>query len=248
MARLRLVTFNIKVGVETDTEAVARAIASLSPDILAMQEVGSSWIMGDGKRQTEWIAQKTGLPHWVFSPALVVKQDGIGRPVAGFGVSILSRWPLSRVQTIKLSSITDEQRILVLGQIEVPAIGQVTLANTHLSFKEPDRVKQVQEVKDELSKLQTPIVFFGDLNDVPGSYTINELESLLYNLHRSHLKGGALSTYPTPIATGAASRDYARWIDHIMINHVGSWEKIELWVAKSSLASDHWPLVADLYY
>ena len=60
--QISLMTYNIRVGIETDLACVAEAIRGAGvPDVLAMQEIGVRWNMGECVDQPAVIAQAIGL-------------------------------------------------------------------------------------------------------------------------------------------------------------------------------------------
>lgn len=157
---MRLVSYNIKVGAETSLREVARAIASLDADVVALQEVGVRWLWGEKADALAILGAEAGLPHTLFAPALAAF-DG-----ASFGVALLSRTPLDEAQVVRLSRVVDEPRVLAVARVMSAALGPLWVMTTHLSYKE-DRVTQARQIAAELAKRQEPAVLLGDLNAEP---------------------------------------------------------------------------------
>ncbi len=125
---MRVMTYNIRVGVETSMATIAAAVEGYAPDVLALQEVGHHWQMGERMDQAGYIAAALGSHHHVFAGALTDPHGG------RFGVALVSRWPLSQVRNIKLPRASDEQRVCLVARA-----GEVWFACTHLSVASVER-------------------------------------------------------------------------------------------------------------
>lgn len=158
--RLKLLSYNIKVGAQTSLAEVGSAVAALEPDVVALQEVGISWFWGDRGDGVKEISQAAKLPHTRFAPALAFATG------AAFGVALLSRFPIKTHRLTYLPKQVDEPRVLLDTEVLLPKEKLLRVLTTHLSYKE-DRVSQGRKVAEELKKDGPPAVLLGDLNAEP---------------------------------------------------------------------------------
>lgn len=84
------------------------------------------------------------------------------------GNAILSKYPIKSSENIDISNHVLESRGLLMGTIDLPKVGNVVLACTHLDLSEVGRRKQYKKILNSLSfaiETQTPTILAGDLND-----------------------------------------------------------------------------------
>lgn len=228
--RIALMSYNIRVGVESSLEALAQAVRREGvPDLLAMQEVGLRWRMGAAVDQNRYIATRLGLPHVAFAGAL---RDDLG---GQFGVSLASRWPIEETIRLPLSRQKDEQRILLLCRLAQPL--PVWVAVTHLSVEAEERLLQAEEVAEALRRCALPVILLGDLNDHPDSPTLRALAAWT----------DAFDTCGQGEPWTFSVREPHRRIDYIRcgppLRFVGTTR-----VCLRARASDHFPLRAEIAY
>ena len=123
---LRVVTWNIRLGVESSLARIAERLSMMDPDLVALQEVGRHWVMGEPGDQAAVLARGVDLPHHHFFPALWTRpcrdlhglagrlwplgEDGEpnraglspDEPLPRYGVAVLSRFPLSALRRVPL--------------------------------------------------------------------------------------------------------------------------------------------------
>ena len=225
--RLTLMTYNIRVGVESDMAEVAASIRAAGvPDVLAMQEIGVRWNMGECVDQPAVIADALGLPYHTFAGALT-------DPCGGqFGVALVSRYPLTDVSVEKLPKDRDEQRVLLSARLESPV--PIRVLNTHLSVFEEERLLQAQRLGRVAATSVEPVVVIGDLNDRPGTPVIDAARGALLDCFDVTGEG--------PEETFSVADPHRR-IDYVFcgspICPVGTAR-----VERNARASDHFPLIA----
>ena len=170
---MKIVTFNIKLGVDSHLSQIAKDILLMNPDICVIQEIGNGWQMGVPINQTAYLASASNLPYFQFIPALEDSKGG------HFGIAILSKYPMSESQIDLLPSLKDEQRVLFSAKIH--AENDFHLYTTHLSIFEEERNLQFdwicQKIKAQIIH-HLPIVLVGDLNDLETSKGIEKLKNL----------------------------------------------------------------------
>jgi endonuclease/exonuclease/phosphatase family metal-dependent hydrolase len=190
---MRLVTFNILNGralhdEQVDDDVLRAAVRDLDPDVLALQEVDrnqprSNWhdltaIAAEamGAQQHRFVAALAGSPGATWEAATGEEQPD----AAAYGIALLSRYPVSGWNVVRLPTIPfptpirfagralptmvrDEPRVAVAATLDCPA-GPVTVATTHLSFVNWWNGRQLRHLVASLQSLPRPMLLTGDLN------------------------------------------------------------------------------------
>ncbi len=163
-------------------ERIVAKIIQVDPDILLLQEVDV-----DSKRsayldELQYILDHTDLNYGVFASMWQVQfipSNGLGR--MNTGNAILSRWPLSNAERIKLALRTDQdaltrsfyvRRNVLKAQVELPGYDPFFAVNVHAAAFSHDSTKQkhIDRFKEELDKIADDGSLFvagGDLNEIP---------------------------------------------------------------------------------
>ena len=194
---MRVATFNLLHGRSltdglVDLERLQGACSRIGADVLGVQEVDRDQQRSDGHDLTAAIAEAMGAEHWRFEPAVIGTPGATWRPAvegdyllgtgeAGYGVGLVSKWPVSRWDVIRLGAasmrapvmipgtrqvvwLRDEPRIALCAVVETP-LGPITIATTHLSFVPGANVRQLRRVVREMRlRLPPPYLLAGDLN------------------------------------------------------------------------------------
>lgn len=222
-------TYNIRIGIETSLADVAAAtVAAGVPDLLALQEVGVRWCMGECVDQPAVLGAAVGLPHHAFAGALLHTRGG------RFGVALLSRWPLEAVQTTNLPRGVDEQRVILRARVLAPT--PFVALVTHLSVQPEERLAQAGQLALAVAAEQDPVVVLGDLNDLPGSPVVATACAGLTDCFDARGEGEAVTF---------SVRDPHRRIDYIACGQ-GLQPVGPARVLRTVCASDHFPLEAIL--
>jgi endonuclease/exonuclease/phosphatase family metal-dependent hydrolase len=198
---VRLGSFNVLHGRSlvdglVSTPRLVEACASLKADVLGLQEIDRNQSRSGGVDQTAAVAEGTGAVAWRFEPALIGEPGATWRAAAddddparaeaeaGYGVGLVSRWPVRAWHVVRLRAakvrapvavpggrgrfilLPDEPRVALAAEVETP-VGPVVVATTHLSFVPGWNLVQLRQVTRALAALGLPCVLLGDLN-VPG--------------------------------------------------------------------------------
>ena len=236
--RLRVATWNIRIGIETSMAAVANSFRAVfagddAIDLLALQEVAVDWRMGERMNQPAYLAAALDLPYHAFAGSLTDHRGG------RFGVALLSRWPIAAVDTTLLPRDRDEQRSAL--RVTLSTQPALVVVNTHLSVDPDERLKQAHMVR-QLVDASHPALLVGDFNDTPDSSTL------------AALRGPNVDHEPLVDAFDAAGRGDEltfsvkapnRRIDYIMAQR--GWARPRMCrVATEVTTSDHFPVVAEI--
>ena len=160
---VKVATFNIckaEYGATKykDFTKIVAAIKASGADIVGLQEVDYKTNRAGGVDQAAKIAQLAGYSHYKFFKAF----DFNG---GGFGVAVLSKYPIANSDQINLPSGTGEQRILARAGIRINN-ELINFFVTHLSYNlEPgtNRAQQFTAVANKIANYKNVIVT-GDFN------------------------------------------------------------------------------------
>ncbi len=176
---MRVLTWNLwwQFGPWQDRQPSIRAeLARIDPDVALLQEVWSD----DDADQAAILAEANGL-HMVRTT------NEAGEPQK-FGNAILSRWPVTSSELIRLPNEAGEpsHRSALAATIATPAGPQIFTV-THLAWQYdagPLRMVQLQAVVDLIARLRSdepddpPPILAGDLNAPPEADEIRRLTGL----------------------------------------------------------------------
>jgi endonuclease/exonuclease/phosphatase family metal-dependent hydrolase len=193
---VRIATFNILHGRSpaddrVDVGRLAAAVKDLDADVLALQEVDRDQPRSQGADLTavaaeamgavdsQFVAALAGTPGGTWMAATGEEQPG----AAGYGIALLSRYPVVSWRVVRLPAaptrvpmwfrgsrrpvlVHDEPRVAVAAVVDGP-FGQMTVANTHLSFIPGLNALQLNRLVRSLAGTREPLVLLGDLNMEP---------------------------------------------------------------------------------
>jgi endonuclease/exonuclease/phosphatase family metal-dependent hydrolase len=231
---IRVMTYNIHVGVgmdkELDLKRIADVINSQRPDLVGLQEVDRGVKRTEGRDEIAELAKMTSM-NYAFAHNLDY-QGG------QYGVAILARFPISTIDHRKYENKREAERRGMI-RVEVDVGGKtISFVTTHLDYQYEDgRVFEVEQLLGFLSAQKVPLIVVGDFNDEPaGSAYKLMLGGFEDAWIRSRSKSEGLS-YP-------ADKPVKR-IDYIFTRQSDRLRAKSAWII-NTLASDHLPVVADL--
>lgn len=167
--KLRVMTYNIRLGIQQGVPAVAAALAVEEPELIALQEVGRGWTMGPAGDTTAALSAQLGLPHYIFVPSLTCA-------AAHYGHALLSAYPVVDAAFSRLPQEVDEPRTLLETLLETPA-GLVRVISTHLSHIEDRPLQGLRLLEHVRARPELPTLVMGDLNATAQEAFIAELLS-----------------------------------------------------------------------
>ena len=222
---LKLMTYNVRNANGMDgvcnVQRVADVIRNAAPDVVAVQELDSVTRRSGGKYVLGEIAERAQM-HAVYHPA--IDYDG-----GKYGIGLLSRVKPLHTEALSLPG-REEQRALLIAEYD-----EFMFACTHLSLTEEDRIASLEIIRQSASKSKKPFYLAGDLNDVPESAMMKELQKDF-----TLLNDVKMPTHPSPAPKNTI--DYiAVWKQTAPLYAVASKEVLE-----EPVASDHRPVLVNL--
>ena len=233
-----VMTYNIRLGLDSSLAELADIMSEA--DIVAVQEVGCDWIQGEDGNQAQKLAKMSGLTHFRFASALTIRPntdppEPKPAPTAeerpGYGVALLSRFPLGPWTRHRLPKRQDEQRCILSGTVVTPS-GPITVMATHLSPRDADRMAQGGALMRHAQTQASPIMVLGDFNAEIDDPALDGLNGFLRN-------AAGEDPFPTFPSEGAE-----RAIDHIYISN--DLEIVTPAMPLPFMLSDHLPVMAKL--
>jgi endonuclease/exonuclease/phosphatase family metal-dependent hydrolase len=160
---VRVASYNVKHGDDgdgrVDLRRLGAACASLSADILAVQEVDRFARRAGFRDEMRVIARATGL-RAVFGEAA-------RRKWRRYGNLLLARGPITEVGTLMLPRPAGgEQRVAIVARVDVDGMA-VSVGATHLSFRKGEGAVQLDVLLAALADRDAPRLLLGDLNIGP---------------------------------------------------------------------------------
>jgi endonuclease/exonuclease/phosphatase family metal-dependent hydrolase len=233
---VRVLTYNIHHGEGMDgafdLPRLARIIESTTPDLVALQEVDQGTQRASGVNELAELARLTHL-HPAFGKAMDF-QGG------GYGIAVLSRWPLRHVEIHPLPGPPDrEPRTSLTVAVRVNRSGPlVQFTSTHLDSGRDfgNRIAQANELNRLLVHDDgVPTILAGDLNSGLQTEVMKILDGDWMNV--------SPDDPPPAIPTGRPGR-----VDHVLVRPFNGWRVIEATVVDAPIASDHRPVLVVLQW
>ena len=223
--RSRILCYNIRNCKGSDSvidyKRVAGVISRCNADVVALQEVDS--VTGRHPLDlSKHLGDMTG--HYATFGAAVNYSGG------KYGVAILSKEKPKSWRTVKLPC-SSEERVLLIVEFE-----EYYFCCTHFSLHEEYRLKAVDIITEEASKLDKPVIIAGDLNALPDSSVLSSLRKNFEVFEKS----GSPLTFPA----SAPNRE----IDYVAMYKTPRYYPIvyEHYVVNAPVESDHRPIFASV--
>ncbi|HHV84924.1 MAG TPA: endonuclease [Petrimonas sp.] len=170
--RLKVLSYNLRFGELASLEELAAFIKEQDPDIVALQEVDCRTHRDRTPKQHD----KDFATELGFRTGMI---PAYGKTIlyAGgyYGIAILSKYPLAKVERVLLPKTENEQRALLVADVEYREGEYFTFACTHLdNTNTQERQKQVAKINEVLFAKNSPVIVAGDFNARPDSKEISE--------------------------------------------------------------------------
>lgn len=235
-----------------DLPRIADVINVENPAIVALQEVDRFWARSAHADQPKELARLLHMDV-CYGANVVHGVDEHADNPHEYGVATLSRYPIINLTHFLFPTTPGwEQRGMLDTRIDVPVLGEMAVINTHLQVSNRgqveegrrQRIEQSQRLANYISSLDVPVIVLGDFNAEPNSGDLMPLvgpDSSLTDVWETAGTGTGETIF-----NGAHGEATAR-IDYILVSH--HFKAISAEVIdndRSRVASDHFPLVAEL--
>ena len=224
---VKVLSFNILNGATTNhdfnLDLIAQVIIDADPDFVAMQEVDFKTNRARNYDLVTELGWRTKMAP-LFARAM--PYDG-----GEYGEGLLSKYSFIMTRNVALPySPGNEPRAALEVTTVLPSGDTISIVGTHLDHlkEETDRIKQAKEINRVFSLNKYPTILTGDLNDIPGSTTINILEEFWT---AAYDKENTQPTFP--------SNNPVKKIDYVMYYPQSKWKVLSREVIQDSIASDH---------
>lgn len=240
LTSLKYMTYNIHAANPpgapgtVDINAIANVIATANPDIVFLQEVdkGTNRNGYTGDMAAE-LAGKLKMNFSFYSSISYMR--GL------YGVAILSKYPLKSNKKYMLpkANETDEQRVLGVAMVDLPGVDSLTLAVTHLQHTGAGgRLAQVNEVINQLTKVNGRILIGGDFNENLSATDFFKVFDAVFT--RTCGDGTCTNT--------SSAQNPTVVIDHLAYRPASAFSVMSHTVIPERVASDHFPVMAELKF
>ena len=234
---LSVMTYNIRHGRgrdgRVDLDRICAVIQEGRPDLIALQEVDRGMTRSGRIDQGARIADRLEM-HWA---------PGHNGTLEGgvFGNVLLSRWPLTPLENIDLTVPGREPRGALLTEIGHEE-GALLAGTLHFGLGMTERKRQRMALLGQLRSLypDEPILLLGDFNSLPFSRTSRQFRRTFTDAFRAVGKGGR-ATFRRGVLSLCI--DYIYSSRHFLPGAASV-----LRTQKSSVASDHFPLMAQFLW
>ena len=232
--RLRVMTYNIHVGIgmdkKLDLPRIAAVINEQKPDLIGLQEVDRGVTR---TQRIDEISELAKLTKMNYDFAFNLRYQG-----GAYGVAILSRFPIRAMEHRLYHNLREaERRGFIRGEVLVDGV-PLNFVTTHLDYQFDDgRLFETEQLLSALEDVSGPLIVVGDFNDVPSGSA--------YKLMR-----GSFNDAWTEIKQNDEGFSYpadkpAKRIDYIFSRSSDGIRARRAWIV-NTLASDHVPVVAEL--
>jgi len=231
---LRVMTFNIHVGVgmdkNLDLQRIADVIIRERPDLVGVQEVDRGARRTEGLDEIAELAKMTRMDY-AFGHNLDYQEGQ-------YGVAILSKFLIQKIDHRKYENRREAERRGML-RVEVDIGGRtINFATTHLDYQRDDgRLFETGQLLRFLADVKNPLIVVGDFNDEP---TESAYKLMLTKFEDAWIGSRAKGDGFTYSADKPTKR-----IDYIFYRASDGVRAKKAWMVKT-LASDHLPVMAEL--
>lgn len=160
-------------------DKIAAVIKEMGADICALNEVYNREMLEGLTDQSKELAEKLGF-FSCFAKAIDYR---------GFeyGNALLSRYPITKMRSVPIVVPTEkrlkeryEDRVLLISELDIDGT-TVTVAVCHFGLSREEQEIAADTVIKELSVVNMPLVFMGDLNLTPDSDIIAKLREVFFD-------------------------------------------------------------------
>jgi endonuclease/exonuclease/phosphatase family metal-dependent hydrolase len=247
-ARLRVMSYNIHVGVGMDKKQDLRRIADVireqRVDLVGLQEVDRGVERTGRVDEIRELARLTGMDY-----AFAHNLDYQG---GQYGVAVLSRFPILSIDHRRYANRRERERRGFI-RVEVEVRGRLlSFVTTHLDYQSAEgRRFEAGQLLEALEGVSGPLIVTGDFNEEPSGAVYGLMRRAGFADGWTRGRGAAAES-PGDGATYPADRP-AKRIDYVFFRGAGEGgphadEEAAPATVPVTLASDHRPVVVGLRF
>jgi endonuclease/exonuclease/phosphatase family metal-dependent hydrolase len=233
-APLKLMTFNIRGSAQTPStlEGLAGFIAAQDPDLVGLQEVYRYVV--SNVNQAAIVAAALATLHGKKYTSFYLEQHSF--VVAGIGVAVLSKYPITSTSAHSLPLVESEGRVVLRAAIDAP-LRPVDLFVTHLTNQSQGVQAQASDLVSWVSSFAgRPKLLAGDFNASPSSGVYSLLCGAFVDTWSAvHGQPGG----PTIPADKPALR-----IDYVLVDRASATRPLAVQVLGDPALSDHLSVIS----
>lgn len=229
---LRLLSYNIRHGQgmdgQIDLKRIARVIADVSPDLVALQEVDRFCTRSGNRDLAAELAGQLGMQHRF---AKFMDYQG-----GQYGLAVLSRLPIIESNRHPLPEGAEPRCALEVKVTVEHHASPISFVCIHNDWtNEGIRVKQVRALLEALGQPEHPMILAGDFNGKRTDASLKLLDQAGWNL----LDKKGVKTWPADSPKVEIDYFALHGLPDISVRHE---------VMAESIASDHRPIFAVLTF
>ena len=230
---MKIMTFNTQhclnyLEQKIDFDVMANAILACDPDIVGLNEMRGEGVHPDYTAQVRILAEKTGMPYYLFAPAIIADADG------PYGNGFLSKIPILHAEMI----FVPDPDVPVAGHgYETRCVLKATLENgvtvlvSHFGLYPEEQKNAVATAVSLLAKEKC--ILMGDFNLTPENALLDPIRAKMKDTADAF--GGEKLSFPSDAPD--------RKIDYIFVSP-------DMTVLSADIppisAADHRPHVAEV--
>jgi len=223
---LTVLCYNIHHGEGVDgilsLERIASLINTVSPDIVALQEVDVNTNRTERVNQIEELGKLTNM-NSVFGKSMDFDEGQ-------YGNAVLTRFDIIDSTTFPLPGEPRSALAVTLGLDSIDGI-EIVFISTHLDTRLKFRKQSIPLIENILDNYEsTPLILAGDLNDTPVSEIMQQLFKDLDN--------ATPNIYTVPVDVPE------KQIDYILFKPQKEWTVLSSKALDEKVASDHRAIMA----
>ena len=238
--KLKVMTYNIQHGLDyikykkikqdiIDMDLTAAVINEVDADIICLNEVRGKGEYPSFTEQAKIMGEKTNR-NFVFSKCIEFPNLG------PYGDALLARYPITNYEIIDIPDpqVRDEDTYYEtrkLLKVEFELEKKITVFISHFGLAKSEQRNAVEVLLREMEKVDTPIIFMGDLNITPDDEIIQPIYAALKEVYTT------CGPFTWPSHAPEIKIDYIFVSRDITVNNVITLEKV---------VSDHFPIVAEI--
>lgn len=161
---LKIMTYNIYGPRLVNGEQIGEKVKKYNLDFVSLQEVDKNNLRSLGSDVTKVIAEKLGYNYYYF-------QKTRNFQMGEFGISIISKYPISEIKVYELPSLEDEKRQVIITKLDKNVYGKdIVIVNTHIDYRDEIKKAEIERLIEIVNNINADVkILSGDMNFMPNS-------------------------------------------------------------------------------